>query len=318
MFQVIYAALFWCFLQAPVYKALIVDAKTGQPVEFAAVEQLDDRGIIGGLTASSHGEFSLPSPTVHIRVSRLGYTPLEVTRLARSDNRPDTIRLFPQATALQEILVRPGRPVTLATFPDGGRLIGSGLLPGQAVAVLLRPDRRTTATALQLMTLRLYLAERPKEGRLRIRLLNVIGGGDEQNPPRPGVVDLLPTPMVYGLRELADLPGKTLTLNLASYSLTVPAEGVYVMVECLLTNPDLVLESVKLQPGKKPQLLIKAHTATKESVVAFTPLTVYPKLTANYAVPTNTIWYRTGATTSWVQRITHSYSVRMELDALQD
>lgn len=316
MLQLLCALFLSLAFIGPPYKAIVVDAETKRPVEAAAIERLDERGVIGVLTADAKGEFTLPASTVHLRISRIGYSPLEVTRSARPDSQPDTIRLYAQHMALQEVLVRPGKPVTLASLPGKVKTIGSGLLPGQAVAMLMRPATITAPAGLQLTALRLYLNDRPQEGRLRIRLLNVVGGASEQDPPKPGIVDLLPTPLLCGPEELGRLPKNTLLLNLTPYALTVPPEGVYVMVECLLTEPNLTPESVKLQPGSKHELAITARTATNEPVLLLRPYNVFPRLQASYAAPTTHIWYRLGTSAAWAQRATRSYCVRMELDAL--
>ena len=122
------------------YQGSVVDAKTRQPIPAATVQLLKGSG--GQVTGAAE-RFTLAGlvdPTIHLRMSSLGYAPVEMTRFLQVG--PDTIRLTAVAQALPSVEVRPRQVETLQPFVKTPRILkGYYLLPSSDFAAALPPVR---------------------------------------------------------------------------------------------------------------------------------------------------------------------------------
>lgn len=111
------------------------------------------------------------------------------------------------------------------------------LVPGQSIAMLLVPPASApVGKACVLDQIRLFLLDKPRQGRLRVRLVNVVAASALGATARPGTADLLPEAAIFTTSQLA-ATHKQLTLDMSQYNLLLPAEGLCVIVECLPTKP---------------------------------------------------------------------------------
>lgn len=164
------------------YSAVVVDATTSQPLAGVRLLAADSPAALGSTDA--HGRFTLASPPRRLTMTQPGYAPLSVS-LPADTRVADTLRLLPLAYTLPEVAVRPPRTQTLLSVADGGDDLGRTLYPGQAVALpLTRPATAPADQPCVLHTVRLWLHERPRQGRLRVRLVDVLAGP----PDRKSVV----------------------------------------------------------------------------------------------------------------------------------
>jgi hypothetical protein len=79
---------------------------------------------------------------------------------------------------------------------------------------------------------RLFLNGQPRQGRLRVRLVELLAGP----PACPGIHDLLPTPSVFTHEQLAQVRKGLLVLAVSAANLLLPAAGLCVVVKCLPTS----------------------------------------------------------------------------------
>ncbi len=283
----------WLLITGPWYSATVVDATTNRPLAGVAVRF---QGATGGTTTDAHGTFTLPLETGRpLRLSRLGYAPLTLPLPAQSTSA-DTLRLLPQAYALSEVAVRPPRALTFSSAPDKRPELGKYLLPGQAEAMVI--ERPATAPADQpcvVQQVRLFLRDKPRQGRLRVRLVTLDSAATTDGAARPGTQDLLPTPLVLTLEQLAAAPRGKLTLDLSPYNLLLPARGLCLVVECLPTDPaDTGATSVRDGKGKRFVVPLPRPGIPERRY----PTDDFPALTAKYGIGQQT-WYRRNPQRPW-------------------
>lgn len=140
--------------------------------------------------------------------------------------------------------------------PDGGRTVARRLLPGQALATYV-PASGPSPQLLQSLTL--HLSEPAEQGSLRLRLVNAEQSGSRLEL-RPGKTDLLAHPLALTPAQLRAAKG-TLTLPLAGTHVQLPANGLFLVVECC-PCPDI--QTAQQSPDNYPSLRCSAgaHTAS--------------------------------------------------------
>lgn len=290
------------------YSAVVVDATTSQPLAGVRVQA---SGPGPGLaTTDDRGRFTLAGAARTLALTRLGYAPLQVS--VPADARlADTLRLLPQAYALAEVAVRPPRTQVLLSVAAGGAELGRTLYPGQAVALpLTRPADAPADQPCVLRTVRLWLRERPRQGRLRVRLVDVLPGP----PNRPGTRDLLPIPAVFSLAQLTQARRGELVLDVAPYNLLLPAAGLAVVIECLPTDPaglDTPVSTATDGRGHTTVTLAGGPSQTSRSYAG----TDFPVLTARYGAGPGT-WSYYPSRVGWTTRSAVAYTVRAEVTVL--
>jgi hypothetical protein len=299
-------------LAAPAYTAVVVDARTNQPLVGVNVQDYSVALPIMPLVTDATGRFSVYQAPVHVQLRMLGYTPLEVTRTAHSPANPDTLRLQPQALVLAEVAVKPGKAAILSTTSAKADKMARRILPGQSVAMQVLPP---AGSACLLNEVRLYLQDKPKEGRLRLRLVNVLAGTAPGNAVLPGLADLLPEPVIYSASQLADMPHGRVTLDLSKYGLQIPAEGLCVVVDCLPTDPaDKPIAVTKPANGRgglkvvlapNPNDLTTAHTLDADK---------FPVLEGQRSGGTSATWARSTSKPDWRPSGPGSSNIRAELN----
>ncbi|RTQ48216.1 hypothetical protein EJV47_17460 [Hymenobacter gummosus] len=226
-----FIALLSLFGAPDAYQAVVVDAVTRRPLAGVAVTDLHTRA---GLTTDAAGRFSLPGPVAHFRLQHLGYAPAELTRTRRPAGPPDTLRLHPQTFALAGVQVQGARPVVLSGYAGKLKyLSGALLVPEYQVASRFRPDATTLGSVVQRLTVK-FRDNHPTAGRVRVRLLPAL----LTTPFTPDLTrDLLPAELMYTAAEVAALPNQELVVELASYGIRMPQEGLCILVEGLPTLP---------------------------------------------------------------------------------
>jgi hypothetical protein len=115
---------------------------------------------------------------------------------------------------------------------DDGTPVARRLLPGQALATYVPPSG---PSPLLLHSLTLHLSEPAQQGCLRLRLVNAVQD-DSQLDLRPGKTELLATPLTLSPAQLRASEG-TLTLPLAGAHVLLPANGLFLVVECRASTP---------------------------------------------------------------------------------
>ena len=265
---------FWLPLLPP-YSAVVVDARTNQPLAGVVI-----RDLKSALTATTDnaGRFSLPQVPGQLQLNLLGYAPLQLAQATGSP--PDTLRLLPRSMVLGDVVVRPGKVTLLSTGTAKGAHLARGLSPGQALAMFLAPPAQSPAgQASVLDQIQLFLLDRPLEGRIRVRIVEALPGLSQGSPARPGPADFLPEAAVFSLAQLQALPRGQLTVDVSKYSLLMPPQGIFIVVECLPTNPADQVVAVTQAPDSKhptqivlapdPQNLTTAHTVPSDKYPAF-------------------------------------------------
>lgn len=291
------------------YSAVVVDAATNQPLPGVHV-QTDQPGVAASTDA--HGRFTLADPPRTLDLSLLGYAPLRcAVPLAPPGPRAYTLRLLPRSYALAEVAVRPPRSVTLVSVAPGGPELGRRLYPGQAVALLLaRPATAPPDQPCVLSDVRFSLRERPQQGRLRVRLVEVLAG----SPARPGTRDLLPTPAVFSTEQLAQARKGELALDVSASNLLLPAAGLCVVLECLPTDPADRGAAVTVAPGAQGRSTVTLTTEPGQAPRSYAGED-FPLLAAGRGVGPGT-WSSYADRPQWTTRAAISYTVRTEVRIL--
>jgi hypothetical protein len=154
---------------------------------------------------------------------------------------------------------------------------------------------------------RLWLRERPRQGRLRVRLVDVVPGP----PDRPGTRDLLPSPAVFSLAQLTQARQGELVLDLTAYNLLLPAAGLAVVIECLPTDPadlGVVVSSAADGRGHTTVTLAGGPGQASRTYAG----TDFPMLTARPGVGPGT-WSYYPNRHGWTTRSAITYTVRAEV-----
>lgn len=173
-------------------------------------------GISGvGLSASFTTKFMAP---------RIGWNASNFTC--------DTQRVIPRTVALPDVSVSYRKPIILHSVgPKAKDYPGIRLVPGIQCASLFKPSD-TTMNRVQNITIQFY-KDLPSEGRVKVQLLTA----DTLPPFAPCTPSLLDgVEFVYTAKELADLPGQLLSIDLSSLNVLLPKNGLYVQLEGLPTK----------------------------------------------------------------------------------
>ncbi len=295
--------------QPPTYSAVVVDAATNRPL--AGVLVRTDGSGTAVTSTDTHGRFTLAGLPQGIGLSLPGYAPLHVAMPAQLTTA-DTLRLLPRSYALDEVAVRPPRSSTLASVPAGGPALGRRLFPGQAVALLLeRPASAPADQPCVVSEVRLFLSERPHQGRLRVRLVELLAGP----PAQPGIRDLLPTPAVFTLDQLAQARKGILVLDVSAANLLLPAAGLCVVIECLPTDPADQTATITIAPGVKGHTTVTLTGGAPSLPPRTYPAQDFPLLTAGRGAGAGT-WSYYPNRPVWTARSAVSYTVRTEVRLL--
>ncbi len=301
----------------PVYTAVVIDAITRQPLVGVTVREEGDPLPAAALTTDAAGRFQLDKPPVMLRLNRLGYAPLVVRRPVGAANQPDTLRLLPQVFALGEVAVRSPQAVVLSSVDPKGKSMSRNLIPGQAVAsYLVAPATTPAGQTCILDQLRFFLASRVEEGQLRVRLVTAqpapLHPGSQM---QPGSADLLPEPITLTAGQLSAFSRGRVSFDLSKYKLPLPTEGVFVIIECLATNPEDKFIAVthtttgrdkrQIVVGPDPANSATSHVLSGESL---------PSLEGQFAPGNFTMWSRHSPEKQWEH--IGSANVRVELSVL--
>ena len=292
----------------PSYSAVVVDASTNKPLAAVSVR---DPTSGQGTSTDERGVFTLPGAPTRLSLTCLGYASLTASvPVGKGTASADTLRLLPEAYALSEVAVRPPRAQTFSTGLHEGPKLGSRLYPGQAAGLLvMRPTSVPADQPCVITHVRLFLRDKPQQGRLRVRLVSI-----EPGPPaHPGANDLLPTPVVFSTQQLANAPHGQLVLDLSAYDLLLPAAGLCVVVECLPTDPDELGVTVRADQAKRK---VFVTTLPRPGVAARVyDVKDFPMLEATRGAGTQT-WTRAPGRPTWTTHTSFFYSVRTEVSVL--
>ena len=253
----------------PKATVIVVDAGTRLPLAGVTVRNLDAMLSVAPVVTDGFGRFEHPRPSLHVQLSRLGYVVKLVDRPLKAIAAPDTLLMEPAAVALGEVSVRPGKALRLQSNTEKGEHIGRRLLPGQAIAVQLVPP---AGQSCQVNTLRFLLTEKTHEGRIRVRLLNALPGPSEGHL-KPGTTELLSQPVLLSNELLVAAKKGYVQVDLSSFNLTLPAEGVFVVLETLPTDP-----------ADKPVAV--THNANNKGGLKMVLATNLDDLTTSHTLPT--------------------------------
>ncbi len=293
----------------PAYSAVVVDAVTNQPLAGVAVRAAKPGAA--STSTDTQGRFTLPGSTQALSLSLLGYAPLRVAVPAQP-TAADTLRLLPRSYALDEVAVRPPRSSTLASVPAGEPEVSRRLYPGQAVALLLeRPVSTPANQPCVVNEVRLFLRNRPPQGRLRVRLVEVLAGP----PARPGSRDLLPVPVVFTSQQLAQAPKGVLTLDVSAANLLLPEAGLCVVIECLPTAPADQTAAVTIAPDAKGHTTVTLTSNIPGQLPRTYSGQDFPLLRAGRGAGVGT-WSYYPERSGWTNRSAIPYTVRTEVRLL--
>jgi hypothetical protein len=244
-------------------------------------------------------------------LSLLGYASLHIPVPAQP-TAADTLRLLPRSYALDEVAVRPPRSSTLVSVPAGGPELGRRLYPGQAVALLLeRPLSAPAGQPCVVNEVRLFLSNHPPQGRIRVRLVEVLPG----LPVHPGIRDLLPTPVVFTPQQLAQARKGVLMLDVSAANLLLPASGLCVVIECLPTDPADQTATITIAADVKGHTIVTLIGGVPGRLPRTYPGQDFPLLRAGRGAGVGT-WNYYSKRSVWTTRSAVSYTVRTEVRLL--
>jgi hypothetical protein len=292
------------FASGTPYSAVVVDATTNRPLENVSVRV----GSGAGVSTNAQGVFTLDAASGQaLALNRLGYAPLNYT-LPTATTGSDTLRLLPQAYVLSDVAVRPPRAQVFSSTPPAGPELNRGVLPGQSIALLVTRPAGTPADQPCIVSqVHLYLSDKVKEGRLRVRLVNIVREAGQ--PDRPGLNDLLPAPVVYSTEQLRSAPKGNLLVDLSAYNLLLPAEGLCVVVDGLPTDPATDVVSVKADPKGNVMVVVVPHAGGPSQT---RPSDGFPHLVAKREAGTRT-WGRSPSRPTWAVAPGLAYTVRADV-----
>lgn len=292
------------------YRGVVVDAKTNQPVPAASVRLIIDGGRYEGTqgqTTDARGRFQLnvASPTVHLRVSSVGYAPADLTRPLLTGDALDTIRLTAQVQSLAEVTVRPQREVTLQPFskPQEKADRGLYLIPSVDLALELPPLSEGKSGTLSQVRLQFRQSKLSMhQGGFTFRLLarpdTTALTADEKKQLGPKGKELLPTPITVTAAQIAAAPKGLLTLDLAAYNLAMPENGLFVVLTGFGVTPDQQYVSITSAKGTSA-LLVTGTDPKNPSTYEVTKLEEYPQLAVAITPDRSITWSRGSNGKGW-------------------
>lgn len=302
MLSLLFASLLLAQTPTTAYSAVVVDASTNKPLAGVSVR---GKGTKDGVTTDAHGFFKLGGSPTELDLSLLGYAPLH-RAVPAQPSATDTLRLLPTSYVLEAVTIRPPKVVTFSSVPKEAPEMGRRLLPGQSVALLLeRPATAPTDKPCVLSEVRIFMQDKPKQGRLRVRLVNIQGSGTDT---RPGSNDLLPAATVFSTEQLRAAPKGVLTLDVSEYGLLLPVEGLCVVVDCLPTDPADLSIKVTTEKGRSTVALAASAGGPVHNV----PGEEYPMLEAKRGVGART-WSRFPDRPEWTTRASLFYTVHTDV-----
>lgn len=292
------------FVSTGPYSAVVVDATTNQPIEAVSVRD-PDAGIV--TTTAAQGTFTFANTPKRVALSRLGYATLTLT-LNPGSGRSDTLRLLPQSYVLDEVAVHTPHPLTLSSGQEGEQA-GQYLLPGQSMGILLgRPDKLAPDQPCVITQVRLYLQDKPHEGRVRVRLTTLEPATANGTQAHPGSQDLLPVPFVLTTEQLAKAPKKELVIDLSAYNLLLPPAGLCLVLDILPTDPADEVSGIS-RDDKHGTVV---HLALRNGQSRDLSSKDFPNFTVRLHAGENT-WRRSTGRPTWTAKSHFDYAVRADV-----
>lgn len=218
----------------------------GTAVPFAVVEM---PAYQLGVQADQQGQFSLPLPpattlTDSLTVSALGYAR---RRVAVPTAAVCTLRLAALPVALATVVVRPAAPqwVGFAGNPAGPGFGQSGLTPekhtGWQVARFCQPP-----SAGYLTGVRFFVKPARNCGNALLRAPFRVRVYAADGPNHSPGTDLLTTTVLAAATQKG-----WVEIDLSSYALAFPAQGLYVAMEWVYTSDEFLCRYTYTQPGTR-------------------------------------------------------------------
>lgn len=289
------------------YSAVVVDATTNRPLEAVSVRDPDSNT---GTTTTAQGTFTLATTPKRVALSRLGYASLTLTLAPGS--RLDTLRLLPQNYVLGDVVVRTPRSFLMSSGKQGGQQGGFNVFPGQSLATLLsRPEDLSPDQPCVVTQVRLYLQEKPKQGRVRVRLTTLERATAAGKPAQPGSQDILPIPFVFSTEQLAAARKGELLIDLSAYNILLPPDGLCVVLEALPTNPDDKLSGISRDEKNRVTVHLSRNNGQRQDL----PGKDFPVFTYRLNAG-GTTWFRVTARPTWQSTSASHDALRTDVQLL--
>ena len=293
-------------LSSPPYRGVVIDAQTHQPVVGATVQHVKEHSDESGAAFDATdvgGRILLTGTvgtTVHLRVSSLGYATADLTRPLR-ESGADTIRLEPASQSLSDVTVRPGQVLTLMAFRKTPKsATGAFMIPSVEMALELPPlPGGKTGTLNQVR-----LQFRPTkysvhQGGLRVRLLARPDTSRATAANGPSGIDLLAAPILITAAQAAAAPGGLYTLDLVGQNVTMPANGLYVLLEGYGVTDNQQYVSLTMPSKSHSALLITGTNPQDPKTFEVTKLDEYPQLALGETNDPSITWSRGSNGKGW-------------------
>ncbi len=306
---ILLSGLFFSCSQSPAkvappssYHAVIVDATTNKALTGVTVENQKTKTTV---VSDAKGHILVAAAPVQLHLNHLGYAPLEIAREGTLAEQPDTLRLLPTAIVLANVVVRPAKQIRLTSVePENreksffGMSPGRGLTPGSALAVLHRPPDTAATYRLSKLVVGIPKQHEAEAGRLRVRLVNV----DTSPTAHPGPNDLLPVAAIFTAQQVNDAPNHELEIDVSTYGIRLPKEGLCIIVECLTTEPNETRIGVnQTVRGHKVQVeVITATDPKNQSTYKRTSVEKFIWVSIAHSAA-NAVTWRLSPSNSWVQ-----------------
>ena len=198
-----------------------------------------------------------------------------------------------------------------------GEVVARTVLPGQALATLIPGKKGSTPTLNQVTV---FLAGPVQQGRLFLHLVEAQLSKEKLTGERLrlGTHDLLPVPVVLGPAQLNQGTNGQLTIPLARYKLQLPANGLFLVVECRPTKATdhlVAITVVKEADGNARTSVVLSPKPDVLSAAQVLPGGQFPHLLAQLGGITPSITYlRSDSVSAWQAHSKPPCTVRVEAE----
>ena len=283
--------------QGSSYQGVVVDAVTHRPLPSVTVHDVNHNATLVTNAAGAFQLANVEKDRVQVRLTSIGYVPSDYTRALRPGQN-DTLFLTPVAQQLAGVTIRPQREVSLnALGPKFSKAHGYLLIPSVNIAALIPALPNTGAGVLSKIMLQMD-AKNIKHGGLRILLYAAPTANPSAVPVGPS---LLPEPLIVSAATLAATPKGLLSLDVSSYNVPMPANGLFVHIEGVASVADQQFVDISAPTrGKGSAMVVLASTKEDVKTYVASKLNEFPLL-ASAETQGNSTWFKGSDGYGWTR-----------------
>jgi CarboxypepD_reg-like domain len=283
--------------QGSSYQGVVVDAVTRRPLPSVTVHDINHKATLVTNAAGSFQLQGIDKGPVQVRLTSIGYVPIDYTRPVRPGQN-DTLFLTPVAQQLTGVTIRPQREVSLnALGPKFSKAHGYIMIPSVNIAALIPPLPGNSTGVLSKVLLQ-FDTKNIKQGGVRILLFASPTANPSAVPVGPS---LLPEPLIVSAATMAAASKGLLSLDISSYNVQMPANGVFVQIEGVASVSEQEFVDISAPTrGKGSAMVVLASSKEDVKTYVATKLNEFPLLASAETV-SNSTWFKGSDGYGWTR-----------------